>query len=66
MKAFLWGIDLVPFVDLVEQALEGYDRSAPFDLLSFPPDSAERFIDDEGILSLTHNDVAWIRLGDSK
>lgn len=37
IKAFLWGIDLAPFIDLVEQALEGYDRSAPFDLLSFPP-----------------------------
>lgn len=61
-----WSIDLAPFIDLVEEALKGYDRSAPFDLLSFPPDSAERFIDNKGYISLTHDDVTWVRLGGHK
>ena len=43
---------------LVHQALTGLDRSAPFDLRSFPPDSAARFIDD-----ITHDDITWARLG---
>ncbi len=57
-----WGLDLAPFIALVQKALDGLDRSAPFDLLSFPPDSADRFIDPHGHITLTHNDVRWVRL----
>ena len=58
-----WALDLNPFVVHIEKILDGLDRSAPFDLLSFPPDSADRFIDARGHITLTHNDVTWIRLG---
>ena len=58
-----WGTDLAPFTTLVQQHLDGLPRSAPFDLLSFPPDSAERFIDARGHIHLSHDDVTWVRLG---
>ena len=52
-----WGLDLAPPLALVHKALDGLDRSAPFDLLSFPPDSADRFIDAHGHIALTHDDI---------
>lgn len=38
-------------------------RSAPVDFLSFPADSAERFIDDRGHIDISHDTVQWIRTG---
>lgn len=58
-----WGMSLPPLIAHVTEALEGIERSAPFDLLSFPADSAERFIDERGLIALTHEDVTWVRLG---
>ena len=58
-----WGGDLALHRTLLYKALDGLDRSAPFDLLSFPPDSADRFIDTEGHIILTHDDITWVRLG---
>ena len=57
-----WGGDLSPHRALVAKALDGLNRTAPFDLLSFPPDSADRFIDAHGHITLTHDDVTWVRL----
>ncbi|MCH8962211.1 MAG: hypothetical protein IH820_13060 [Bacteroidetes bacterium] len=51
------------FRALVHKALAGLDRAAPFDLLSFPPDSADRFIDARSHIALTHDDITWVRLG---
>lgn len=39
-----WGLDLTPHIALVRKALNGLNRSAPFDLLSFPLDSADRCV----------------------
>lgn len=58
-----WDMALPPLVAHVTEALEGIERSAPFDLLSFPADSAERFLDERGHIALTHADVVWVRLG---
>ncbi len=57
-----WGTDLTPLTTLVVTALDGLKRTAPFDLLSFPPDSADRFIDADGHITITHEDVRWVRL----
>jgi len=57
-----WDMQLTPFITLVRDALAGFRRTAPFDLLSFPADSAERFIDAHGCIHLTHTEVEWIRL----
>lgn len=58
-----WDTRLEPYVRLVSNALEGLRRSAPLDLLCFPPDSAERFIDERGQIQLTYDEVDWVRLG---
>lgn len=57
-----WDIRLDPFIDIVQEAIEALDRQAPFDLLRFPDDSAERFIDDKGQIRVTHDDLEWVRL----
>ena len=57
-----WSTDLTPFIEIVQDATADLDRSAPFDLLTFPRDSAERFIDGRGHIHLTHDDLTWIRL----
>ncbi len=56
-----WDTRLDPLIKIVSGAMEGVQRTAPFDLLNFAPDSA-RFIDDAGNVSLTFEDVAWVRL----
>jgi hypothetical protein len=52
-----WATALDPFADLVREALGDTPRHAPFDLIRFPPDSGERFIDDRGRITLTLDDV---------
>lgn len=58
-----WDTGLAPFIDLVSDALAGRTRSAPCDLIRFPADSAERFIDEWGNIHVTHDDLEWVRLG---
>jgi hypothetical protein len=58
-----WDARLEPHVAIVRRALLGLGRSAPFDLLAFPTDSARRFIDDQGNIHLSHADLTCIRLG---
>lgn len=58
-----WDSSLRAHAALVEDALDGVTRSAPFDVLIFPPDSAARFIDADGSIHLTHTDLEWLRLG---
>ena len=57
-----WATALDPYVEIVEEAVADLDRTAPFDLLRFPADSADRFIDAKGRISLTHDDVEWVQL----
>ena len=57
-----WNASLRPFVALVEAALDGVERTAPFDLLPFPSDSKSRFIDEKGNINITHDDLKWVRL----
>jgi hypothetical protein len=58
-----WAMRLDPLVGIVTEALAGVRRSAPFDLISFAPDSPARFIDQAGQVRLAHTDLAdWVRL----
>ena len=57
-----WDTPLAPFVDIVHEAMEDYEPSGPFDLLAFPPDSAERFIDERGNIDVTHAALDWVQL----
>ncbi|MGE0821526.1 MAG: hypothetical protein AB7G75_22600 [Candidatus Binatia bacterium] len=57
-----WQSNIAPLTEIVRSAVTGLRRSAPFDVLRFPMDSAERFIDQNGHVHLTHDDLEWIRL----
>jgi hypothetical protein len=57
-----WDTPLAPFVETVRGALKGFDRQAPFDVLRFPANSSERFINDRGEMKLNHDDLDWVRL----
>jgi hypothetical protein len=57
-----WDTGLHHLRSNVENALSGRRHLAPFDLLIFPADSAERFINDDGEIHLSHDDLVWLRL----
>jgi hypothetical protein len=58
-----WETSLRPLTEIVEKALAGLDRRAPFDLLCFDGDSPDNFIDGDGQIHVTFADVEWVRLG---
>jgi hypothetical protein len=43
-----WDTPLTPFAEIIQNAMAGLNRTAPFDLIRIPPDAAERFIDERG------------------
>jgi len=57
-----WQSSIAPITSIVREAVAGLHRSAPFDVLRFTAESAERFIDQNGRLHLTHDDVEWTRI----
>lgn len=57
-----WDAGLEPLRAVIAGALAGLERRAPFDLVSFPANSAERFIDDNGQIHVSHGDLRWLRL----
>jgi hypothetical protein len=57
-----WATPLHHALANVTEALQGRVRTVPFDLICFPADSAERFIDDCGEIQITHADLVWQRL----
>lgn len=56
-----WDTRLEPLAAIVEDALGGLNRTAPFDLISFPPDAVDRFIADDGTIRIRHDDLTWVR-----
>ncbi len=56
-----WDTRLDPYIAIVEEALAGLHGRAAFDLLSFPADSAERFVGDDGVIRISRRDVTWVR-----
>ncbi|MCG8349881.1 MAG: hypothetical protein MI924_19110 [Chloroflexales bacterium] len=52
-----WDTRLDPLHDIVTAAVTDRQRQAPFDLLRFPADSVERFIDTGGEICIVHNDL---------
>lgn len=58
-----WDTALAPFAEIVRKGVrDGPRRHAPFDLLRFPADSRERFIDRKGRITLSFDDLEWRRL----
>ena len=57
-----WNHNLKPHAAIIEDALDGVKRSAPFELIRIPGDAAQRFIDAEGNVTISFEDVEWLRL----
>ena len=57
-----WEQHLDPLETIVREALAGVRRDAPFDLISFPADSAQRFIDARGTITLAPADITRVRI----
>ena len=57
-----WAASLAPFEKRVSKAVSGCIRKAPSDLIIFPEDSHERFIDASGRIELHFSDVLFRRL----
>lgn len=57
-----WATRISPHLAIVKKAVAGIERTAPIDLLVFPHDAAERFIDESGALRVTHDDLEWVRI----
>ncbi len=55
-----WNTNLSPYVKLVKKALDGTTRYAPFELIRFPADSADRFIDANDHITVSWEDVELI------
>jgi hypothetical protein len=61
-----WGMSLGPLVEVVTEAMAGFKRIAPFDLISFPSDSPERFINEGGDIEIDRASLDFIRLPATK
>jgi hypothetical protein len=57
-----WNSSLKPFQGMIKNALRGTRRDGPVDLLCFQEDSVQRFMDEAGIIHLSHDDLEWIRI----
>jgi hypothetical protein len=59
-----WHADLAPLASIIGKAVEkAAERTAPVDLISFPRESAERFIGPDGEIRIHWDDLDWIRIG---
>lgn len=58
-----WDMRLDGLVENVHEAADGLERSAPFDLIRFPPDAQARFLKPDGSVDVGFDDVEWIRVG---
>ncbi len=54
-----WAAPLAPLAEIVRAATAGLGRTAAFDLISFPRDAADRFVDDAGAIHVEHQDLTW-------
>ena len=61
-----WDRPLDPLRDTVERAVHTTERTAPIDLLRFPPDSAEQCVDEKGRLSVPPDALTQIRVSNAE
>lgn len=54
-----WEKNMTPLVQMVQDAVNQRPRTAPFDLLRFADGDAERFIDHNGHINITHDMLNW-------
>lgn len=56
-----WTANLRPHAAIIEAALDGAPRAAPFDLIAIPHDSKERFISPRGEINIRLDDLDVVR-----
>jgi hypothetical protein len=61
-----WNRSLDPLLEMVERAVHTTERTAPIDLLRFPPDSAERFVNDRGRISVSRDALTRVRVANAE
>jgi hypothetical protein len=57
-----WQTPLKPYIEIVTKALDGLQRDRPVDLINFQEDSVQRFIDENGRITINHDYLNWVRL----
>jgi hypothetical protein len=57
-----WDTTLEPFVRIVTKALEDRGRNNRVDLINFPPDSIQRFVDERGRIRVKRDALEWMEL----
>ena len=57
-----WQTPLRPYIEMVKEALQGLKRESPVDLINFQEDSVQRFIDENGQITIDHDSLNWVRL----
>lgn len=57
-----WQTPLTPYIEIVTEVLDGLKRKRPVDLINFQKDSAQRFIDEHGRITIDHDSLNWVRL----
>ena len=58
-----WATNVNPLIETITASAQSFARTAPIDLLTFPVDSAERFIDARGEIHIRHADLVWTSIG---
>lgn len=56
-----WDSKLDPHARTIRRCLEDVKRNAPFDLIRFPADSVDRFIDENGVIRVSRRDLEVVR-----
>lgn len=59
-----WERNLEPYQQIIESALGTRSRTVPFDLLRFEEHHIEQYVDQAGNISLTFEDIEFVRLFD--
>ena len=57
-----WNKTFIPLRDIITDALDSIKRQRPVDLLNFPEDSIDRFIDRNGNIHIEHDSLEWVRI----
>lgn len=61
-----WDRSLEPLLETVEHAVHTTERTASIDLLCFPPDSAERFVDDRTRITVSREALTAVRVANAE
>jgi len=61
-----WDRSLDPILETVESAIHTTERTASIDLLRFPSDSAEQFVNDRGRISTSRDALTRVRVANAE